>query len=185
MKAQHLVLRLAREGDIEAVQALQRNSLGALTQGFYSPRQIAAAVAYVPLTDAALIAEGHFFVLEEPGFGLVATGGWSLARPTYEAFRSAVQDGSAEATAKVRHIFVHPERARRGLGSRVMRSVEADAAAAGQPRLAMAATLSGVPLYRKIGYAETGDAGITLPGGVHFPLVAMAKALKPTVSLAA
>lgn len=66
-----------------------------------------------------------------------------------------------------------------------MRFVEADALAAGQRRLTLAATLSGAPLYRRLGYAETGAAELTLPGGVAFPLLDMAKALTPAVPLAA
>lgn len=185
MTTEEYCLRPARRHDIDRIQQMQRASMTALGAGHYSAAQIAAALAHVPLTDAALIDEGHFFVIEEAGRGLVATGGWSRAQPGYAAHQKRPVPSTGHGGATVRQVFVHPARARRGLGACILRLIEADATAAGIDRLTLSATLAGVPLYRARGYIETGAADILLPGGVPFPLLGMAKHLAPGMPLAA
>jgi GNAT superfamily N-acetyltransferase len=77
----------------------------------------------------------------------------------------------------VRSIFVHPSYARLGLGSRLVRHAETAAAAAGFRRAELWATLTGVPLYRKLGYAELSRFAVTAANGVAVPAVHMAKRL--------
>ena len=77
--------------------------------------------------------------------------------------------------AKVRAIFVHPEFARRGLGSLILARVEAEAAAAGFRRFEMGSTLTGVPLYRLKGYVEVERIAVPLANGEALPVVRMVK----------
>lgn len=64
--------------------------------------------------------------------------------------------------ASIRAIFTHPEWARRGLGTMMMRYCEANALkgkegeVGGFATLEMGATLSGVALYERCGYVRSG-----------------------------
>jgi GNAT superfamily N-acetyltransferase len=77
--------------------------------------------------------------------------------------------------AKVRAIFVHPEFARRGLGTLILARVEAEAQAAGFRRFEMGSTLTGVPLYRLRGYMEVERISVPLTNGEAVTVVKMVK----------
>jgi GNAT superfamily N-acetyltransferase len=77
--------------------------------------------------------------------------------------------------AKVRAIFVHPEFARRGLGSLILATVENAARDAGFWRYEMGSTLTGVPLYRLKGYVEVERIAVPLHNGEALPVVKMVK----------
>lgn len=84
--------------------------------------------------------------------------------------------------ASIRAIFTHPEWARRGLGTMMMRYCEARAGegkageVGGFSRLEMGATLSGVALYEKCGYVRSGrEDRIECPNGEGVRVVHMIK----------
>ena len=77
--------------------------------------------------------------------------------------------------AKVRAIFVHPEFARKGLGTLILARVEAEARVAGFRRFEMGSTLTGVPLYRLRGYVEVERIVVPLANGEEVPVVKMVK----------
>ncbi|MFZ0396238.1 MAG: GNAT family N-acetyltransferase, partial [Terracidiphilus sp.] len=77
--------------------------------------------------------------------------------------------------AKVRAIFVHPQFARQGLGSLILKTVEEAARAAGFRRYEMGSTLTGVPLYRLRGYVEVERISVPLSNGESLPVVRMTK----------
>ena len=81
----------------------------------------------------------------------------------------------AQDAAKVRAIFVHPEFARRGLGSLILATVENAARAAGFSRFEMGSTLTGVPLYRLKGYVEVERIAVPLSNGQALQVVKMVK----------
>jgi GNAT superfamily N-acetyltransferase len=72
---------------------------------------------------------------------------------------------------------VHPEWARRGLGTWLLEACERAAWDAGFRRCEMGATLSGVPLYERHGYRRTAEILVDLPGGERLPVVRMEKVL--------
>jgi GNAT superfamily N-acetyltransferase len=72
---------------------------------------------------------------------------------------------------------VHPDWARRGVGSKILEVCEAAATRAGFRRLEMGATLTGVPLYRARGYREGESREVPLRPGVTLPIVYMVKQL--------
>jgi GNAT superfamily N-acetyltransferase len=80
-------------------------------------------------------------------------------------------------TAVIRAIFVHPRWSRRGLGRRVMQVAELGAASSGCPSAELVATLSGVPLYRALGYAAGAELNVALCEDVRMPVVHMCKRL--------
>jgi GNAT superfamily N-acetyltransferase len=88
-----------------------------------------------------------------------------------------VLDPASEA-ANIRAMFVRPDWTRRGLGRRILEASETAARSEGYSRLALVATLSGVPLYTAYGFEPVGDPfSITLEDGVKMECLAMGKAI--------
>lgn len=84
--------------------------------------------------------------------------------------------------ASIRAIFTHPDWARNGLGTMMMRYCETRARegksgeVGGFDKLEMGATLSGVALYEKCGYVRSGDEDVVrCPGGEGIRIVKMTK----------
>lgn len=172
-------LRPATRADIPAIDAMHFLSVQALGAEDYSAEQIEAFIGHIGTYDPALIDDGTYFVLIHAGH-VVGSGGWSRRLPHAEGEEAAdlQQVGSlAPNSAKVRSIFVHPKYARLGLGSRLVRHAEAEAAAAGFRLVELWATLTGVPLYEKLGYQEVGRFGIPVGNGTVVPAVHMARIL--------
>ena len=70
---------------------------------------------------------------------------------------------------------MHPNWARRGLGSRLLALCEREARAAGFAVAELVATLPGERLYARHGYGATGRRSDTMPGGVSLDAVPMRK----------
>jgi GNAT superfamily N-acetyltransferase len=180
------ISRLAKQDDVPALHALIEASVSGLQARDYSPAQIEGALGTVLGLDTQLIADGTYFVVEEsqaPDAAargpLVGCGGWSKRKTLFGADRGPgrepeLLDPATEA-AKVRAIFVHPQYARRGLGSLILARVEAEAMAAGFRRFEMGSTLTGVPLYRLKSYVEVERIAVPLKNGEELPVVKMVK----------
>ena len=148
------MLRQATEEDIPALHALIEASVRGLQAGDYTPAQIEGALGTVLGLDTQLIRDRTYFVAEPTvGAGepkaLAGCGGWSKRKTLFGADRGPgrepdLLDPLADA-AKVRAIFVHPDFARRGLGTLILARVEAEARTAGFLRYEMGSTLTGVP----------------------------------------
>jgi len=162
-----------------------------LQAGDYTQAQIDGALGTVLGLDTQLIRDETYFVAEAvSGFDassqyankrnrLAGCGGWSKRKTLFGADRGPgrapelLNPGSD--AAKVRAIFVHPEFARRGLGTLILAHVEAEACAAGFRRFEMGSTLTGVPLYRLKGYVEVDRIAVPLGNGEALPVVKMVK----------
>jgi GNAT superfamily N-acetyltransferase len=197
-------LRLATEDDIPALHALIETSVRGLQADDYTPAQIEGALGTVLGLDTQLIRDRTYFVAEPAELDagarptLAGCGGWSKRKTLFGADRGpgrepelrptdedlsvgtpAWRDDSilnpATDAAKVRAIFVHPEFARRGLGSLILATVEKAARDAGFRRYEMGSTLTGVPLYRLKGYVEVERIAVPLPNGKALPVVKMVK----------
>jgi GNAT superfamily N-acetyltransferase len=180
-------LRLATEDDIPALHALIEASVRGLQAGDYSPAQIEGALGTVLGLDTQLVKDGTYFVAETLDQNakarerrrLAGCGGWSKRKTLFGADRGPGREPElldpATDAAKVRAIFVHPDYARRGLGSLILARVEAEAAAAGFRRYEMGSTLTGVPLYRLKGYVEVERIAVPLKNGEALPVVKMVK----------
>jgi GNAT superfamily N-acetyltransferase len=110
---------------------------------------------------------------------VVGCGGWSRRRTLYggDQMKSGADpllDPRTEA-ARIRAFFVHPDWARRGIGSGIMRACMDAARAAGFRRLELMATLPGEPLYRRFGFAVEERVETVLPDGVRVPFVRMVR----------
>ena len=169
-------LRPASRADIAELNALIPLAARGLSVGFYTERQIEAAIRYVFGVDTQLVDDGTYFVVSEAG-RMVGCGGWSRRQSLYggDQMRTALDpllDPRTEA-ARIRAFFVHPEHARRGIGSLLIRACVEAAEAAGFDRLELVATLPGVPLYRRFGFVAIEPFEDTLPDGTAVPVVRM------------
>jgi GNAT superfamily N-acetyltransferase len=173
-------LRLAHLDEADAIDALMKASTAALFPAFYDDGQTAAAVRYIASVDRTLIEDGTYFVIEADG-ELVACGGWSRRDKLYTGSGDATTDARlldpASEPARVRAMFVRGDWTRRGLGTRILEACEAAARAEGFTRLALVATLPGVPLYERFGFIPTASNPVTMPDGTTIAGLAMDRPL--------
>jgi len=170
-------IRLATPGDVLALKELIALSARELSRGFYSEEETESAIRHVFGPDSRLIADGTYFIAEEEG-KLAGCGGWSRRRTLYGGDQTKtfaeepLLDAGTEA-AKIRAFFVHPDFARRGVGTRILEACVQAARTAGFRRLELAATLPGVPLYAARGFVERERLEVPMPGGRGLPVVRM------------
>jgi GNAT superfamily N-acetyltransferase len=181
--APEFFLRLAAEEDIPALHLLIEASVRGLQAGDYTPAQIEGALGTVLGVDTQLIRDRTYFIAEICGQdGMkrhAGCGGWSKRGTLFGADGGPGREPElldpATDAAKVRAIFVHPDFARRGLGSLILARVEAEAVAAGFRRFEMGSTLTGVPLYKRRDYVEVERISVPLWNGETLPVVKMVK----------
>jgi GNAT superfamily N-acetyltransferase len=185
MSMQRYSIRPAAAADANPIRAMQERSLRALGTGFYSAGLVESFIRQVGIFDPAVLAEGHLFVAVAEDGAILGSAGWSRLDPAYERAGEGGRALHDPAGALVRCVFVDPSAARRGIGSALVGHVEEDAAAHGVRRLGLAATLAGLPLYRRLGYEEGAPRNLVLPDGTIFPCVDMAKDITPPLARAA
>jgi GNAT superfamily N-acetyltransferase len=173
-----LHIRRATAGDIPALHVLIEASVRVLQAGDYSPAQIEGALGTVFGVDTRLIDDGTYFVAEA-GAVLAGCGGWSKRKTLFGADRGAgredtLLDPSRDA-ARIRAFFVHPDWARRGIGSRILDACEQDAVRAGFHRFELGATAAGERLYRVRGYVTVDRLETPLANGASLTVIRMAK----------
>jgi len=173
-------LRIATLEDAPAIDALMKDSAAALFPAYYDDRQTASAVRFVAQVDLMLVADGTYFALEA-GDELVACGGWSRRDRLYTGSGHSDDEGRLldpeTEPAKVRAMFVRGDWTRRGLGRRIIEECERAARAERFRRLALLATLPGVPLYTACWFEPLEDVEVALEDGVVMACVAMEKRL--------
>jgi GNAT superfamily N-acetyltransferase len=177
-------LRLAREADVPALEALIPLSVRALQAAHYSQAQMDAALGPVFGVDRQLIRDSTYFVAEQNGM-IVGCGGWSRRRSLYggDGARQG-EDGLLDPqrdAARVRAFFVHPAWARRGIGRAIMTACEQAILEAGFRNVDIVATLAGEPLYASFGYAVVERFEIAMAGGLSLPAVRMTKSMPKTI----
>jgi GNAT superfamily N-acetyltransferase len=178
-------IRTAQEADIPTLHALIEASIRGLQAGDYTPAQIEGALGTVLGLDTQLIRDQTYFAVETKDGNsatvFAACGGWSKRKTLFGSDGASVREPDlldpATDAAKIRAIFVHPDFARRGLGSLILAHVEAAAQAAGFRHFEMGSTLTGVPLYRLKGYVEIERIAVPLSNGEALPVVRMVKAV--------
>jgi len=173
-------LRPATLSDVPALEKLIPLSARTLQASYYSAAQIDRALGPVFGVDRQLIRDGTYFVAEEDG-RITGCGGWSRRG----SFYGGDGDGKDEDelltpgvdAARIRAFFVHPDRARRGIGRSIIQSCESAIVRAGFTRVEIVATLAGEPLYAAFGYSVTLRDEIDLGNGLTLPVVRMTKTL--------
>lgn len=173
-------LRLAREEDAPGLESLIRISSRTLQASVYSFAQIEAALGPVFGVDLQLIHDGTYFVAEVGGV-IVGCGGWSKRRSLYGGSDRRADDDSLldpkQDAARIRAFFVHPSRARQGIGRSILMQCERAIIDNAFLQIDIVATLVGEPLYAAFGYAVVGRFEIPLTGGLALPVVRMTKRL--------
>ena len=181
-------VRCAIPEDIPVLNVLIDASVRRLQSADYTPEQIDSALRTVFGVDSQLISDGTYLVAEaleaaaRPASSkaiIVGCGGWSKRKTLYGGDRwksreDNLLDPSHDA-AKIRAFFVHPDWARRGVGTLILDACEAAAQAAGFTRFEMGATLTGVKLFRERGYVPVQAIEVPLENGIRLPIVHMAK----------
>jgi GNAT superfamily N-acetyltransferase len=154
------VIRRATEEDAEAIGDVHRRSIRELCAALYPPEVIEAwARPREPGHYSRRIRDKDFFVAEDEGARLVGFG--VLSRETRE----------------VEAVYVHPEVKRRGVGLKLLRTLEELARALGIETLRLNASLNGVPFYERAGYVWLEQGTHRLGNGVEVACVLMSKRL--------
>src|SRR6266700_2642015 len=121
----NIALRLAVPEDVPILRELIDASVRGLQMQDYTPAQIEGALKTVFGVDSQLIADGTYIVAES-GSKIVGCGGWSKRKTLYGSDHwtgreDALLDPHCDA-AKIRAFFIHPDWARRGVGSMILQA---------------------------------------------------------------
>jgi GNAT superfamily N-acetyltransferase len=193
MKHANIHLRLAGPEDVPVLRELIEASARGLQAQDYTPAQIEGALKTVFGVDSQLIADGTYLVAEAEadsgdragtasapsGLMIVGCGGWSKRKTLYgsdhwtgreDALLDPLQDA-----AKIRAFFIHPDWARRGVGSMILKACEDAAKSAGFTCYEMGATLTGAKLFGAKGYVAVKPISIPLVNGESLPVIHMEK----------
>jgi GNAT superfamily N-acetyltransferase len=185
------LLRLAREDDVTAIEALIPLSVRGLQSSHYSAAQMEAAIGSVFGVDRQLIRDGTYFVAEHTASVAAATsgaagdneligcGGWSKRKTLFGSDHQTNRDDAeldpAHDAARVRAFFVHPAWARRGLGRAILEKCERAIQSAGFRSAELASTLTGIPFYAAFDYVSAEQYDVPLANGLTLPVVRMRK----------
>jgi GNAT superfamily N-acetyltransferase len=186
-------LRLAVPQDVPVLRELIDASVRGLQTQDYTPAQIEGALQTVFGVDSQLIADGTYIVAEAEAHAIdrarpknapferiiVGCGGWSKRKTLYggdhwTGREEALLDPHSDA-AKIRAFFIHPDWARRGVGSMLLQACENAARSAGFTRYEMGATLTGAKLFGARGYIAMKPISIPLVNGESLPVIHMEK----------
>jgi GNAT superfamily N-acetyltransferase len=193
MKHANIHLRLAGPEDVPVLRELIEASARGLQAQDYTPAQIEGALKTVFGVDSQLIADGTYIVAEAEadsgdragtasapsGLMIVGCGGWSKRKTLYgsdhwtgreDALLDPLQDA-----AKIRAFFIHPDWARRGVGSMILKACEDAARSAGFTRYETGATLTGAKLFGVKGYVAVKPISIPLVNGESLSVIHMEK----------
>ena len=123
-------LRLATSADEPALHALIETSVRVLQKNDYTPEQIDGALGTLLGLDTQLVADGTYLVAEAEAACariIVGCGGWSHRKTLFGSDHAPIRQNEflnpATDAAKIRAFFIHPDWARRGLGSKILRSL--------------------------------------------------------------
>lgn len=151
-----MVLRPLRAAEMAALRALHDASFAALGAAYDDAHKRAHAALVAAPDYAADVARSDLWVAERDG-ALLGSAGWIAA---------------GDGVARIRKVFVHPDAARQGVATALVRAAEERS---GARRFVLRAYLDAVPLYRKLGYAEDAPGVMDLPGGGAMPVLFMRK----------
>lgn len=161
--------RLATLDDVDVLKSLISESGRVLNSGDYSPQQVASLLKYAHGVDTQLIHDGTYFVVCE-GETPIGCGGWSRRATLMggDQHKGETPDpllDPATDAARIRAFFVHPNWARKGVGSHLLQMCEQAAREAGFRSLELQATLTGEYLYARFGFETFEEVDVTLPDG--------------------
>jgi GNAT superfamily N-acetyltransferase len=179
-----LEIRRALASDVPALRVLIDLSVRRLQAPDYSPDQIEGALGTVFGVDSQLIADETYFVAEatrgdaSPPI-LVGCGGWSNRKTLFGSDHGPGREASLldplHDSARIRAFFVHPDWARRGIGTLILETCENAAMEAGFRAFELGATITGEKLYVARGYRALERIEVPLANGASLPVIRMLK----------
>lgn len=154
-----LNIRRATQGDKEAVWRVHGRAIRETCAGHY-PREVIEVWAgrLRPEKYAEAIDDYEFFVAEEDG---VVVGFGELG----------------PAAGAIQGLYVSPDVAGRGVGLKLLRTLEERARAHGLKSLRLTSSLNAVPFYERAGFRAVGELTETISPGVERASVRMFKEL--------
>jgi N-acetylglutamate synthase-like GNAT family acetyltransferase len=175
-------IRKATVSDRAEIEKLIAVSVKGLSRDDYSERQIELSIQTVFGVDTELINDKTYFVAESADGSIVGCGGWSKRKTLYGASRYESSRNSEELNpnidaAKIRAFFIHPEWARKGIGTAILDACEQEAKSFGFQTAEMMSTLPGIKLYSIRGYVGAERAEIPVGQGEQITCVKMSKKL--------
>jgi GNAT superfamily N-acetyltransferase len=184
MTKHEIRIRIAERTDTARLRELIAESVRKLQAQDYSKEQMEGALETVFGVDSQLVEDGTFFVAEArnsaaSNWEIAGCGGWSKRKTLFggDAWtgrEDSLLDPRTDA-AKIRAFFVHPQWARKGVGSRILAACEDAAKATGFTRCEMGATLTGAKLFGMRGYVEIERIQVPLKNGATLPVIRMEK----------
>lgn len=146
-------IRPCAPGDETAMAELVAYTLRVSNRTDYTPEYIEAIVkSHDPAFFAERAADSHFYVVRA-GERIVGCGGIT-------GYRGSVTESC------LLSIFVHPDWQGRGLGKRILETLEADPFFKRARRTEVAASLTAVGFYRRLGYSFKNGVREPDPSGV-------------------
>jgi len=143
---------------------------------YYQDEEIAGFLTRYGTMEDAVVAEGHFFVAENPAGKILGSGGWAHRQPAYA--KRLGKSTRTEALPTVQGLFVDPAAARRGIASSIMTHIERDARDHCVRDIALTATLSGAALFERLGYLTGVREQLPLKNSSSFGCIRMTKQLE-------
>jgi GNAT superfamily N-acetyltransferase len=175
-----ITTRLATFDDVPALQQLIAVSVRGLSKNYYTIAQIESAIKYIFGIDTQLINDGTYYLVEDDST-IIACGGWSRRNTLYGGDQHKAKDDPMldplKDAARIRAFFVHPNYARKGIGTMMMNLCESAAQQNGFRSFELGATLPGVPLYERLGYITLERIDASLPDGEVLGIVKMRKGI--------
>jgi len=162
-------VRTATLEDIDALQALIAVSARGLNREHYTPEQVESILKYVYGVDTQLIRDQTYYAVQD-GKTIIGCGGWSRRKTLYggDQHKADAPDNlldPATDAARIRAFFVHPDWARKGIGSILMQTCEQAAKQAGFRKMELMATLTGELLYARFGFEVVEETDVILADG--------------------
>lgn len=163
-----VTVREAVWADGRRIRDVHVDAIEGLASRAYDETQIAAWAGDREPDDYAIDSRETYFVVAERGDRLLGFG--SLKPEAGDYFQGSV-DGEVNA------VYVRPEVARNGIGSRIYAALEERARAALVESLGLWASVNAVAFYEAHGYEQVAERVHEFGEGVEGPAVEMRKAL--------
>ena len=164
MTTASITIRTARPRDFDAVDRLLAKSYPVLLKHDYAPSVLVTAVPLIARAQQRLLASGSYYTVVKED-AIIAAGGWSWNAP---------QGGiGPRHLGHIRHVAIHPDHARQGIGRALMAHVLDLAFKSGIRRMKCTSTLTAAPFYRALGFKESARVDVMLRPGIAFPAVEM------------
>lgn len=162
-------IRPANAGDAAAIADLLAVSYPALLKDAYQVETLKAALPIMlhPDPDPDLLTGGTYFVFQQGDGTIIGCGGWTREQPGDQAITPGI--------GHIRHVVVHPDLIRNGIGRAIMTITEATAMAAGIKGFECFSTLNAEPFYAALGFDAVERGEVKIGGAVWFPSVLMRK----------